>query len=570
MNRLLSIIAVWSVTITYAQDALFCEVDKDMVGVNEQFTYTLISTKNCEITPPRFRGLQIVAGPIRGQSSQTSIINGVKTQSNEYTFTWYLRAKEVGVYTIESAEMQCKKESFSTDELKIKVISQEDMAAAREGIAEHYLTLSASKTEVFEGEPFILSLKFYSKKRPTDVENYVNGVSSGLERTDLRKPTDVYKIVQEDINGSRYYVIELRKELCIPLRSGDIEIEPSYGSMWFNQGVFDSYQQDGYSNSLIIHAKPIPEEQPDNYIGLVGDFEMDFEIDKQSLKANQALEMKMTLSGTGNFNSFDPPPINLPEGLELYSPDPEVEDTITATTEGLSGKRTYVYTILAKKKGDYEIQPFNFSYYDVRTNTFDSLYTENIDLEVNKGTKANVSRIKETVTVDTTDIRFIQTGDSNFFQEDEMIYGTFTYYITLASPIAIALLTISFMRRKANMSEEEKLALLQKSAKKSSLKTFDEAKSFMSAGEEKQALTALQSGMIGFFSTKLNMSMSEISKNTISEKLRSKAIDENTVNQFNDCWSKIEMAQYAPVSTDNINQLISETEQLINQVNSKI
>lgn len=572
MTRLLSILAFFSITIGSAQDALFFEVDKELVGVNEQFTYTLISTKNCEITPPRFRGLQVIAGPIQGQSSQTTIINGVQSQSNEYTFTWYLRAKEVGMYTIESAEMQCKSESFSTDQVKIKVATATEIADAQEGVADYYLTLTANKTEVFEGEPFILSLKYYSKKRPTDVDNYVNGTASGLERIDLRKPTDVYKIVQENIKGTRYYVIELRKELCIPLRAGEIQIEPSYGSMWFNQGVFDNRRQDGYTNGLTIQVKPIPEDQPENYIGLIGDFEMDCEIDKSSLKANQSLEIKMTLSGTGNFNSFDQPQIILPEGLELYNPDPATDDTINATAIGLSGKRVYEYTVLAKDKGDYELQPFNFSYFNLRTNSFDSLYTTTIPLNVKKGSKTAVDRVaKESITVDTTDIRYIQTEDARFFKEDDMIYGSLGYYIGLVSPLALAFLGITFIRRRSNLSDEEKLSQLKKTAKKSSVKTFDEAKKLLEQGEEKQALSALQSGMLGFFSTKLSLSMSEISKGSVIEKLQqNKEIDPATIEQFQSCWSKIEMSQYAPVSTENIHELISETEELIHQMNAKI
>ncbi len=554
-----------------AQSALFAEVDKDVVAVNEQFTYTLTSTKNCQIAPPRFRGLQILGGPIQGSYHSSQVVNGKKSSSTTYTFTWYLRAKEMGIYTIEKAEMECKKKTYESSEIKMKIASQEEISKLREGVADHYLTLESNKTEVFEGEPFILSLKFYSKKRPSDVENYVNGGSSGLQRQDLRKPMDVYKIIQQDIKGNRYYVIELRREMCIPLRAGEIEIEPSYGSMWYDQGIFDSYRLDGYSNGLIIHAIQLPLDSPNNYIGLVGDFSMDFEMDKVELKENQSLEMKMTLSGTGNFDSFDPPQINLPDGLELYSPDPEIEDTILVTEAGLSGSRVYTYTVLAKEKGDYTIQPFNFSYFDVYDKNFDSLSSGELEIIIHRGSK-NIVEIpgKEPIAVDTTDIRYINTASSEFYRQDDFFYGSFTYYLSVTGPISLAILTVLFIRRRSNLSEMGKLAAIQKGAKKSSLRVLNQAKSHLGQGDEKLALQSLQSSLFGFFTSKLNLALSDLSKVNITSSLREKNIEETVVSKFEQCWTKIEMAQYSPIDADNINLMISDTEDMINSLHAKI
>ena len=552
-----------------SQVVLDAQVDKDLVAVNEQFSYVLTTNKNCEITPPRFRGLQVVAGPYQGQSHSSRNINGKTTSSTTYTFTWYLKAKEMGIYTIERSKMACKDSDHASQEIKIKVASPEEINTAKEGIADHYLTLESNKESVFEGEPFILSLKFYSKKRPQDVENYSNGLSSGIERHDLRKPTDNYPIVQKDIKGVRYYIIELRKELCIPLRAGKVSIEPSYGSMWYEQNIFEGYRLEGYSNGLEIDVKAVPEEAPEHYIGLVGSFEMDFEMDKVELSANQALEFKMTLKGNGNFNSFDPPPLNVPDHFIVY--DPEIKDSLVVGENGIEGTREYVYSIVPKEKGEYKLTPFQFSYFDLSSNSFKTLTTGEVDLIVNSASKAGVEYVEKQIpTVDTTDIRYIHQGSENLFKKDDFFYGSLLYYVTVGSPLCLALLFISMKRRKENMSAEARLALKQKGAKKSTLKVLDESRNLLQEGQDQEALKSLQNAMFNFFMTHLNMPLSELSKNSISTHLKEKNISAETIASFESCWTKIEMAQYAPVGAENMANTIDETEKMIQSINSQL
>jgi len=97
---------------------------------------------------------------------------------------------------------------------------------------------------------------------------------------------------------------------------------------------------------------------------LVGQFELEQSVDKTSLVQGQSLELNLAISGTGNLNGFDQPKLNLPEGFTQS--DPEITDETRATEEGMKGSLNYKFIITADEPGDYEIQPFSFSYFDFR------------------------------------------------------------------------------------------------------------------------------------------------------------------------------------------------------------
>src|SRR5688500_8110603 len=78
-------------------------VSKNTVAANEVFTYQVVSNTDCAITPPDFGNLEVVDGPMTSVSNQSSYINGVQTQVNQYAVTYYLSAPKKGSYTIPPA-----------------------------------------------------------------------------------------------------------------------------------------------------------------------------------------------------------------------------------------------------------------------------------------------------------------------------------------------------------------------------------------------------------------------------------------------------------------------------------
>ena len=550
---------------------LQANVSKSTVTENEVFTYQIVSNSDCEITPPDFGNLEIVEGPVQGISKNTVFTNNVQTNVQEYSFTYYLRASKKGTYNISAATMKCKmKKVISSPAVSVKVIVAKDAIANQETNSAHFLKLTTNKNSVYIGEPFVLTLKFYSPKKPNNFEPVRSGAASGLWRTDLNPNQEVFNMSFEDIKGVRYYVLELRKELCIPLRTGKITIEPYISALLIQIDIFTNERLEGISNSLTIDVKKIPFETPDNFNGLVGQFKLRQVVDKTSLVQGQVLELNLTLSGTGNFNAFDELKLNLPEGFSQN--DPEITNETNPTEDGLNGELKYKFILTAEEPGDYEFQPFSFSYFDIKEKKIKEIVSETIKIHIDKGDENHnkIYNTQNTVEIKDTDIHYIHDEKGTPFLLTDFFFGTIPYLLLVFCPIILVLTIAYFKRKKSNITEEVKVETKQKIAKKAALKTLAHATYLLKKSEEKEALKMIHNALITFFITKLNLSLSTLSQRSITSELELKKVDTQLILQFTHIWKNIEMAQYAPITTANLQETITASEKLIHQLNEKI
>ena len=547
-------------------------VNKTTVTENEIFTYTIASNQDCPITPPNLSGFEIVSGPIQGRSSSTVSDNRGTVTQTTYSFTYNLRLSKKGNYSIGPAKMKCKlkKETTSGKPISIKVIQSSDESQRQESKAEHFLKLTSDKNSVYVGEPFVITLKFYTPKKPNSIEALEPGNASGLWRQDLNPNRANYIMTQEVIKGAAYYVLELKQEVCIPLRAGKISIEPYYGSLIYQLDFFNSERLDGRSNGLDIDVKKIPSNSPANFNGLVGRFNLRHEIDKTKLIEGQAIVFKIELSGTGNFNAFDQPLLNLPS--EFTQGDPTPDDQTTIDANGMSGTISYTFIISAEKPGEFEIEPYSFSYFDLRDKSFHSLSTGKINITVEKGEESHgsVYNSQEDFVVTETDIHFIHEKNGRTFSYYNFLFGTWPYFILVFGPILLVF-AFAFTRRKiANKTDEEKIESHQKASVKASNKGLDKASQLMKNGSDKEALKLLHNSLITYFTSRLNISISELSQKTIVVELEKKRISTELILAFKEIWTKIEMAQYAPISSGNLTETIDKSKKLIKQLNEKL
>ncbi|RPH37237.1 hypothetical protein EHM92_03210, partial [bacterium] len=142
-----------------AQEATFqASVDKNPVGVNDQFTlsFSLSSSGTAggkDMQLPDLSKFHIMSGP--SQSSSMQFINGAVSSSVVYSYV--LQPKETGKFTIGSASIEAGGKRYSTNPITIEVVKgsskPKQQAAApddlRGQIGENlFLRATVSKTHV--------------------------------------------------------------------------------------------------------------------------------------------------------------------------------------------------------------------------------------------------------------------------------------------------------------------------------------------------------------------------------------------------------------------------------------
>ena len=552
--------------IGYGQETIEALVNKTTVGVNERFTFQIVTNSNCQITSPTFDGLRVMSGPNSSSSRSISIINGRQTITVEYTYTYTLMANKEGKFTISSVTMDCDGKKKTTDAITINATKNQPNEAVN---SDFYMRLLTNKSSVYEGEPFIVTLKYFAKLPPENIESFDLGDVDGVWRQDLNPSKTNFSTDIESVNGVRYYTIILREELCFAQRSGKINIEPYSTSMIFSQGFFNRFRKETKSNSLEINVKPINSAGANNYKGLVGDFKMSSEISKISAKMGEAIDLKIILEGKGNMQSVGNLDLKFPKDFEVF--DPEIDEKTTVTRSGISGKMTYNFVLIPTHYGDFTIPAYTFSYFDLGSKKMKTISSESFQIHVEKpdGVAGEIVVPKNEIDVAENTIRYIHTDQDDIFTYDQITFGKLSYFALLSSPLILSFFFIFFKRKKENLTDEEKLKLAQKKVSKEVLLDIEKAKSLVDS-DEKLSLKTIQNALLHFFKIKFNVGLSSLSQNEITNRLKQQEVEGTDIDQFNTIWRAIELGQYAPITTSNLKQTIEDAETLIQNLNKTL
>ncbi|NOQ71860.1 MAG: hypothetical protein GQ574_07660 [Crocinitomix sp.] len=558
------ILFICLIQIGFGQKTVQSVVSSNRVAAFERFNFEiLINNFDCEVLQPDFGGLEVVGGPFQSQSNQTLIDNGKRTQITELKWTYQLRAKEEGSYIISGVTMNCDGEPIESDPIEITVSEKtEDSPVDKD----YYMRLTSNKSNVYQGEPFTVTLKYYSKARPDQFEALDLGDAVGIYRQDLKPDRKSFQTVVESINGVRYHTIVLREEVCFAQRNGEVSLEPYYASILFRRDFFSQFRKETYSNTLSINVKPIPGSSSADFNGLVGDFSIESEISNTHVKMGDAIDIKITIKGKGNMQDLGTIDLEFPQEFDQY--EPEIEDKTSVSGAGFKGEIEYNFVIIPKHYGEYTVPGYSFQYFDLKNKKMKTAKVDDFIIQVDKREGLIVDPPKTALT--NTHIQYIEEQSDGFFEQDDFVFGTWTYYGLVSAPLFLSFFFIFFKRKKENISEEDLLVIQQKKAVKNAQLALKEVHEKLDQGDDAAALKGLQTTVNNFFMQKFNVGLSDLSQRKIAARLTSENIDTANLEKFNKIWNTIEMGQFAPIAHENIVQTVKDTESLLIELDKKL
>ena len=129
---------------------------------------------------------------------------------------------------------------------------------------------------------------------------------------------------------------------------------------------FDSYQniEEKLSSQSIKIEGFTTASSPSNFSGAVGNFNLVASVDKTEVKANEAVNFNLTLSGSGNLHLIDEIPIDFPRDFDAY--DPQLIDKSFTSKNGISGKKIFEHLLIPRYKGTYTIPSVDFIYFNTK------------------------------------------------------------------------------------------------------------------------------------------------------------------------------------------------------------
>ena len=602
---LLTLFATLSVAIAWADGAVTFEVNTPLiVSTGEMFRVEFIITNgkpdSDTFVAPDFAGLDVLAGPTTSQARSYQNINGVASHTSTFTITYVVTAQNAGNLTIGSASVEVDGKSYKTKATPIEVVEQsrkqEQEAAAQQGSAVNnqiaqddiLLRLNLSRSAVYKGEPIRASLTLYTRAGIAGFEDVKLPSFNGFWSQEL--PTDNYQAKRETLDGKVYDSQIIKEWLLYPQQSGTLSIEPADITavaqvvMRTNRN-FDPFFGGGAevynvkrkltTGQVNVAVKDLPAGAPASFNGAVGKFTMSTTQPSTQLKANSAATYTVKISGTGNLTFLQTPKLTLPSSFELYNV--RQTESIQTSVNGTSGYKQFEYPFIARAEGEYDIEPIEFTFFSPEKEGYVTLSTDALKVNVAPDGAAGAVTPQQIITGSSkegvrqlgSDIRFIKLGKAQLSSSVAPLMMSSTYFMLLAL-IVVLFVGLYLLLGKMIKDSKNTVLLRNRRANKVAVQRFRQAEKYMREMNRHAFYEEMLRALWGYMSDKLNIPVSNLTKEGIREELQRRGCPQQDAQHFTEIITRCDEAQYSPAEWVQMNDVYAEGVRIISRIEQAI
>jgi len=542
--------------------------------------------------------------------SSTSIVNGKYSSSTTYRFTYVLYPKKTGTFTLGAATATIAKATRKSNSLSIKVLPSDNSSSANNAgsnksgstqqsrqqtsnagstsIASDQVFIRAipSKSTVYEQEGLTVTYKMYTRVDIVGFENPKFPEFKGFMAQEIEMPENQQWSL-ENYNGNNYRTAVLKQTVLFPRETGTLNINKGSFDVTLQLKVasprrssifddfFDSYQEVKKtitSNPINIQVKPLPSGKPADFSGVTGQLRMSSTVSATQVKANDAVTIKLTLSGNGNLKMIPTPELTFPQDFEVY--DPKVTNKFSVSANGVIGTKTIEYLVIPRYAGTFQIPAATLSYFDLGSRSYKTLSSNPITLKVAKGV-GGASVVggsftdKEQLRLLGSDIRYIKTK-AVLETNRPLIVGQNWFWILYVGLIVFFVVFL-FVNRKQAKANADISRVRNRKANRVAVKRLKLANKYLSQNNKESFYEEVLKALWGYTSDKLNIPLSKLTKETIDSELAVFNVGEDIRSQYTTILETCEYARYAP-ATDNqaMDNIYEKTMEVINKMENTI
>ena len=608
-----ALIFIFSCAFSQAQVKFSASANNRVIGKNDyvEITFTMENAASVEsINPPSFQNFTVVSGP--NQQSSMSNINGSVKQSVSVGFVLQPAGPgnfTIGAATAKADGKEYRSNPL-TIQVTNSTSSRKNAGAGNnsmlspfgnitldfptepvshqfddyilkkgENVAEKikknlFIKIETSKKSCYVGEPIVTTYKLYTRLKS---ESNVTKAPSfnGFSVSELEMP-DNYQLKTEKFNGREYNVYTLRKVQLYPLQSGALALEPvevknnitflkaEYTGNQRGDIFYDILRDFANENApseatvqqavtitcdtLRIAVKHLPEAgKPATFKGAVGSFSIAASLEKNKITTDDAGSLKVIISGAGNIQLINAPNIPWPEGLEGF--ESKASENVDKLNVPLKGEKVFVYPFTVSKTGEYIIPPIDFAYFDIASQSYKTISTQPIRLQVETGT-GNQKMINP--------VQNNSNENKNKNIADELY--AYRYYLGGGLLLLSGLLVLFLSRKKGNKKVADVPAVAAAEAHEFVIPVnpLAAAEGKLSGGNSGEFFRVLDMSFHHYLSHKLKVPVEELTRKKINEQMDKRGVGVGTTLLINSLLEDIERNQYAPFSSEALMQEVYE------------
>jgi hypothetical protein len=504
----------------------------------------------------------------QSSSQNISIINGRMTRSVVKTFTFQFTFKPLKAGQLQIPGFKFQYQDFQRVLSPMAVLVGKEAPESRDVD----LILHFSKPSMVINEQALLTVTIRQKE---------NSAVSGITPPDIEKElkkyfwikpmADKWGGVRENIGGEMYRVFSMNyivfptmegrvKIPSIPLqysvverqarrRGGDPFMNDEFFNQFFGGGV-STRNKTKYSAPVTVEVHALPERgKPKNFSGAVGDFSLSADLDKKEIKAGEALNLKVTVSGRGNEKSIGILSLTNADRFEVF--DPEVQSSVEIKNKQIVITKTFKYVLIPQIEGRQTLGPVSLYFFNPAKGGYDSAQAA-MEINVLKGKPQQTGQgrylSKEEIRLVGKDIRYIKTESAGLRNQTRRFYASPLFSFLAAFPFLMAAAFLLFHKHAARLKTDVEYAR-QKKAKKQAARFLLQARRQMQSAKAADFYAILHKSVAGFIADKLNIPSAGLTGSGLEGHLKkhlpqSEALTRKTMELLQEC----EMHRFASLA----------------------
>lgn len=371
-------------------------ISKKNLTVGEEFSITFFFSKENKKDFHRYLSYQFpdITEFVKGKTEFIS-----DKRSNTYKIIQYYTPLKKGEYLLPSLRIPLHDKVLLSEQSLLKVTAENKSKVKKkteelpEGLhftkakPDAFFRLSSDKSQVFEGEGLSVSLAFYIAANSASELTFTNLYEqkmSLIKKSSLPNcwfqtngETEEIKTDTTTINGKLYRLYKIHSFRCYPLDSMDI-VFPSlafkvitYATARTPEAIYRIPETSTFRSApFTISVKELP-VHPQKNNSSVGSFKLTETLNKKETSTGESFIYKFGITGKGNFATMFKPTIRDNTTLDIHFP--QIVENI-AQEPDYSGGKTYIYTIVPKEPGRYQLKDyFSWIYFNIDKKQYDTL-----------------------------------------------------------------------------------------------------------------------------------------------------------------------------------------------------
>ena len=533
-----------------------------------------------EFIRPAFKGFRVLGTGLSGSNMQIDPLRGVFRRSETKIFM--VVPLKAGMHNVGPAAVRMGGRLVRSPVVKLKVIpanvqapdphpnpgQTDPIPAPQNQQRVVFLTSTANPKKVYLGQQVLASWHLYTRARLNHFQSGALPATDDFWSEDLASPSRL-RFEEKSVDGTQYYAAVLAKKALFPQKTGRLTV----GSMKVNvTTVLDrlnpSSTPQRQSPPLIIDVLPLPEQgQPAGFSpGNVGSYFISASLDRDTVKAGDAVTLRMVVRGQGNLRQLKLPAIKTLAGFKVY--EPKVSERLDRD-QGIRGEKMVEYLLMPVASGRLRIPGLVLDTFDPRSGRYRRLKTSPLALQV-KGKMPRSLAARQASKTNVLDRTIRPPRPARHLSNQQPIkpLDSNLFWVLLVLPVGLLVLVAGGEHLRERLTRQTPRRQRRAASRRIS-KHLKQARELRRQGDKAAFFGEISAALRDLLDHKLGLLTEGLTRGELRDSLLAAGMPEDLVDAVTQELENCDFARFAPSASgeEQMDETLARVKRLLHQLN---